>query len=351
MKHFYKLGFITLGLILVGGGCMSSSSSTVDGSVWQTEDRGATWFQMTALPQATGISSISNVNVNTLEIDPSDDSAYYIGTEQNGLLYSLDYGQTWARPEDAEASSGAVRSIEVDQNNRCRVFALKSNKLIKTGNCSRTYEVLYNEGRPDEQLTVMALDWFNTDSLWIGTTAGEVLHSIDGGKSWSTIYRVKDEVTDIMVSNHDSRVVLVATEDKGLFRTADGGATWHEFERELRSEYESSDRIYALTQDRRAETMLMASKFGILASYDQGETWQEISIITPSGDQKIWDVALNPENPKDIYYAAMGTMYMSQNGGQSWETTQLPSVRAPKVVQVHPTKTDRVFIGFASLEK
>lgn len=352
MKTYTKFAVLACAIILVGQGCTSKTTGTaVDGALWQSNDAGLTWQQLATLPQATGVTTIANVNVNAFEIDPSDEAAFYLGTEGNGVLMSLDAGLTWQRPRDLEARSGAVRAIEIDPRNRCTMYVMKAEKLLRSGNCARTFEVVYTEGRTETSLTAFAIDWFNPDSVWMGTSAGEVLRSLDGARSWSTMNRVDDRVEHILISNRDSRAVLIGTEDKGIHRTADAGATWTDMEREMNREFKDSDRIYGFAQDRRGEVVYAASRYGILSSRDNGGTWQSVAIIPEGRDSRMWSIAVNPENANDLYYGIVGTLYRSVNGGTSWETRALPSLRAPRAMRVHPTDNSRLFIGFLGLEE
>ena len=352
MKKIHSLGLMAISFMLDGQGCLGGATTNVaDGGIWRTDNAGGAWTQMSSLPTATGISSIAGVNVTSIEIDPSDDSALYIGTEQNGVLYSIDNGNTWQRPESPLAREGSVLDVEVDRTSVCTVYLLKTDSVEKSIDCQRTYKTIYTEGRADKTLTTMVLDWFNPSTLWMGTTAGEVLKSQDGGATWSTVYRAEDDVTSILLSNKDSRVVMIGTNRKGMFRSEDAGATWKSYEKELKNSYESSDEVYSFAQSATGDVMIMNSRFGLLASHDQGLTWTALPIIPPPADQRILSVVVSPGNASVIYYGTLGTLYTSVNGGETWSTVTMPSARLPKAMRVHPSITDRLFVGFAAIPK
>lgn len=346
-----QIFLVAAALLLVGQGCIGGSSgpSGSDGGVWQTIDDGRTWSQLSALPSETGVVSLGGVNVTSIEIDPSDHTAYYIGTESNGMLYSLDSGSTWQRPEDNEARSGWVVTVEIDPRNVCTAYVLKRDRVLKTLDCGRTYESVFVETRDDEQLTDMSLDWFKPDTVWVTGTEGDVVRTDDAGETWSTIYNADDEIVDLLVSTADSRIVLVGTEDKGVHKTIDGGETWEENERELRDEFEQADRIYGFSQTNNGDTIIMNTRFGLLRSLDQGVTWESLP-PTPAADEEIWSVAIDPHDPNTIYFGTMDILYSSTNAGDAWTTNEFPSTRAPKAILVHPSETERVLAGFAAIE-
>ncbi|MBU0614304.1 hypothetical protein KJ766_03440 [Patescibacteria group bacterium] len=350
MKKFYKLLIPVLALPLFGAGCLSLSGDSGSGvGLWKTEDAGSSWTQLADLPGASGVGSIGGVNVTAIEIDPGDDSAYYIGTLQNGIFLSTNYGQTWQRAEDASVRTGHVIDIEVDPNDVCTIYVMKTDRILKSTDCTRTFNTVYTETRSDESLTTMALDWYNSNIIWAGTTAGDVMKTMDGGKSWSTVYRIKDNVTDVVVFNADSRIVLVGTGDHGVYRTIDSGASWIEMEDDLKN-YRYSDRIYAFDQTANGGKIIMSTKYGIFASKDKGATWEPLPLITSPGEVRIFSIAMHPTDGDIMYYATEGTFYQSTSGGSSWVTEYLPSSRLPDVMRVHPIYMDTVLTGFADLD-
>ena len=339
-------------LILLGAGCFGgdSSSSGSDGAVWRTNDSGATWDQLSSLPSSSGVGSIAGVNITNIEIDPSDTSTYYIGTESNGVFYTNDFGTTWARFEDAEIKSGYIVDVEVDPNSLCTIYVMKSDQLLKSTNCGREWNDVYSETRSNVSLTALELDWYNTDRIWIGTSDGDVTLTEDAGATWDTLYHISGKVSDILVSNSDSRIVMYVTFKDGYRRTTDGGETWTEIEDELSDEFEGADKICGLTQDRLGGTILMRSEYGILRSSDQGESWEHVDLLTSPGEVTVWSAALDPDDADTIYYGTEDIFYTTTSGGDAWQTEDLPSGRVPKTMIVHPEDTQYVLTGFAAVE-
>ncbi len=352
-KTFQRLALLSLTMVLLGQGCLAfggTSSRAADGGIWRTDDVGATWTQMSALPGPSGVGSIAGVNVTTMEIDPSDQTTYYLGTEANGMFFSLDNGSTWQKPKGTEARSGQIIDIEVHPEDVCTIYILRSDRLLKTTDCNRTFETMFVEPREDESITKMILDWYNPNVIWLGTSAGDVIRSIDAGGSWATVATHRGAITDILLSHKDSRIVLVGTDNEGLFRSIDEGQTWVEYERDLRKDFKGSNYVYAFAQDRKGGLVIMDTKAGPLVSYDSGETWDNIMTFPAQPGARVWSIAVEPDNPAVFYYGLEGAIYSTVNGGETWTTNEVPSNRAPKVIQVHPVAPERVFVGFAAVE-
>lgn len=349
MRTSYKLLLSFSCFVLIGQGCIQfgggDSTAGADGGFWETVDGGENWSQLVALPSESGVGSIGGVNVSAIEIDPSDPSAFYLGTEGNGMFYSYDSASTWQRPEDELARSGFVIDIEVDPRDVCTVYILKSDRILKSTDCSRTYESVFVETRSDEELTSLALDWFNPDVLWAGSSDGDVMQSKDAGSNWATDERLKSDVTDILISNADSRVVLVGTKSKGVYRRSTSGE-WIELEDDLK-EYSQADKVYDFVQTSNGSSVVMNTKYGLFKSQDSGATWNPIDLVTPPGDVRIWGIAINPKDEDTIYYSTINTLYKSTSGGDAWVTQEMPSTRAAKALMVHSENTDLLLAGFA----
>ncbi len=350
MKKYTSLSLLALSLVLVGNSCLSSSSTSSTGGVWQTQDSGQNWTQLAALPQAGGVGSIAGVNVTVIEIDPSDATVYYLGTDGNGVFVSYDAGSTWQRPDASALATGSIVDIEVHPSDVCTIYIAYPDTVLKTTDCMRSVDDIYEVDQSDEYVTTFDIDWYSPDNLWLGNEQGAVIKSADAGGTWSTIYRVNDDITDLEISKADSRIILVATDRRGLYRSEDSGSSWTEYEDELRKEFKSSDEVYGFTQTEDGTSVIMNTEYGLLISIDMGETWDALSLLTEEGEVRVWDVAFAPHNASDIYYTTSSTFYSTSTGGQSWVTEDLPSGRTPYIVRVNPDDMDRVLVGFRALD-
>jgi photosystem II stability/assembly factor-like uncharacterized protein len=342
-------------LLLTGAGCLGGSSTkTATGGVWTTANGGKAWTAMNVLPTASGVSSIGSVDILSLTRDPSDAKVLYAGTKTSGLLYSLDGGLSWQRPpEDAAFAtirSGSVIAVAVDPKDPCTIYALKTDRLLKTSNCGRSFEDSYVETRTDEKLTALALDWYNSKNVWVGNTAGDILHSTDAGANWSASQRVKDDVSAIEISNADSRVVLVGTARNSIYRTSDSGATWKSLEDDFRS-LSQADRVHGFAQSADGKTAVLNSDYGLFTSADNGATWKPLSLVTAHGEVRIYAVGVSPKDGNTIVYGTDSTFYRSTSGGTSWNTEELPTARAASAILFSPEDSASLMLGVQALEK
>jgi photosystem II stability/assembly factor-like uncharacterized protein len=352
-----KIVLAGLVLTLVGAGCLGGGSNvkTGTGGVWSSLNGGKSWSAKNTLVTATALSSISGADILSLERDPSNANVLYAGTKESGLLYSLDGGASFQRPPEETqfdlVRKGAILDIAVDPKDPCTFYVLKSDRLMKTESCGRTFDTeTYVETRTNEELTALALDWYNSENVWLGTTAGDVIRSTDGGNNWATLNRVKDEVTALLISNADSRIILVGTARNSLYRTTDSGATWTSLEKDLR-DFKKADRVSGFAETADGKTVIMNTAYGLLKSEDNGATWKGLTLVTAEGEVKIFTMGVAPTDGDVIVYGTDSTFYRSTNGGSSWTTQELPTSRAASVILFDPEDANSMLLGVQAIEK
>ncbi|MCO6509948.1 MAG: PD40 domain-containing protein [Aridibacter famidurans] len=237
--------------------------------------------------------------VNVVEIDPTDSSRVYAGTER-GIWKSTDHGETWTN-----TSSGLVAlwvaDLEVDPSNPNVVYA----------------GVRFPGGE-------------------LGPGGG-VYKSINGGASWTLssngIPSSVRNILSIELDPNDPNLILAGTANSlfpdPLFRSTDGGSSWFEVGHniavsvsDIEFDPSNSSIVYATGGD---------SRFGFFKSTNQGLTWQISSSGIPEFS-RLYSVAVHPFNPNVLYAGVSGGMYRSTNAGASWqEVFDLPNSRAQLV--------------------
>ncbi|MDA1038649.1 MAG: hypothetical protein O2877_03100, partial [bacterium] len=195
-RSFLYLSSFLFALVFAGAGCLGLGASepgvdtSTDGGMWKSVDAGEIWQQSVSVPRANVIGSASGVNVLTIQTDPTDSNALYVGTESDGMLYSYDGGLTWRQSEDAVARSGAVTAISIDPSNKCRVYLSLGNRILRSDDCSRNFDqTLYVESKPGVIVTAMVVDWFNSENVYAALSDGTVLKSTNRGADWSSVFR------------------------------------------------------------------------------------------------------------------------------------------------------------------
>lgn len=346
---FGRLTIIAGALLFLGAGCISFSSggganAGADGGVFKTADRGDAWLQKTAIPTTTGEKrAISNVNVVTIVQDPQDPNAIYIGTTDNGMFYTYDGGESWLQP--AQLSRGRVPSIAVDAKDKCTIYAAVENKLLKSEDCSRTWATTYLDARLDKLTSSVAVDFYNPKVLWVANNAGDLLRSGDAGGSWTNVRSFQNPIMKLALNASDSRRLYVATKSEGVWRSDDGGSNWVDMS-ESYKEFNGSNEFYDMAVGvSDAATIVLATKYGLLRSTDNGIKWDDIELLTPPGTTLIYSVAIDPKDTNNVYYGTSTTFYRSPNGGVNWVPKKLPSSRTATALMVDRMNQNQLYLG------
>ncbi len=205
------------------------------------------------------------------------------------------------------------------------------------------------------RITAMAVDPNDNQRIWIGAADGGVLYSVDGGNSWTPQLDEFGGLSIGAMTAHPtlSDVLLVGTGEAngsgdsydgiGLLKTTDGGESWAVIG------LESSQRIgrivYDPTNPDRIHVAVCGGLYsksndrGMYRSTDGGASWHQTLFVSDS--TSAIDVAIHPTDG-DILYAAFwermrapdsrivagptSRIWKSTDGGDSWnlQTTGHP---------------------------
>lgn len=202
--------------------------------------------------------------------------------------------------------SGRVTDIDVNPKDPTKFYvAYASGGLWYTDNNGQSFKPIFDY---EDVITIgdVAVDWTN-NIIWVGT--GEVnasrssyagigiYKSEDNGKTWQYCGLPESQhIGRIMINPRDPQMVHVAVlghlysanEERGVYKTTDGGKTWKKTlyidentgAVDLLMDPNVPDFLYATTwhRQRRAHNFIEAGNgSAIYKSVDAGETWQLLS--------------------------------------------------------------------------
>ena len=269
---------------------------------------------------------------------PTHPNVFFVGVHTGGVWKTDDYGRTW-RPIFDSAPTGSIGDIGVS--------------------------------------------WSNPDIIYVGT--GEGLHrpdlgvgdgifkSIDGGKTWKHAgLGDVQQVGRLVVHPTNPDIVFVAglghpygaNEERGIFRTTNGGASWervlyvNENTGGIQVEFDPTNPnvVYGVMWEHREGPWENASfsgpNSGLYKSIDGGKTWRQLKGGLPTGAEGAGRICLGlgTSDPNRLYAAVMGQgrgaegFYRSNDGGESW-TLVSKDGRLGLDVRVHPKNPDVVFVA------
>jgi hypothetical protein len=346
-----KLIFISLLSIFLSA-CTIGGTNTArnDGGLFFSQNRGDTWQQRSLIPTSTGSPrSIAGLSANKIAMDPNDPRAIYFASVDNGLFYSYNAGADWQKAEGL--GNVNVKYVAVDPESKCIIYAAVVNRVQQSTDCNRTWNNIYYDNSPAVMINTIVIDHYNPKIIYIGTSRGEIIKSIDRGASWKTIVRFDSAINEIALSPHDSRIILASTNRHGVHKSFNGGDSFISLENQLK-EYRVRDGFTNLIFSPSTSGLIfMANGYGMIKSENNGDTWSPIQLITPDKKTDINSMIVSPQDPQIIYYVTNTTFYRSTDGGATWSTKKLPTTKAGWGLLADPNNAGIIYLSTMSLSK
>jgi len=288
---------------------------------------------------------------------PSQPNLYYVGQVNGGVWKSDDYGRTWNPIFDHESSQsiGAIAVASSDPNiiyvasgeGLHRPDLSVGNGIYKSTDAGKSW--IHLGLRDGEQIPALAIDPRDPNKIFaavLGHPYGPseergLYRSTDGGQNWQKVIS-KDENTgasDVEIDPSNPDVVYASMwevregpwEDGnefngtggGLFKSTDGGSTWHQLNNGLPKDLSQIYVAIAPSDSRRLYATLgtASGKLNVYRSDDGGDSWAQITTDPrPSGRIGGGDLPIprvDPKNPDSVYVASTVTMH-STDGGKTW---------------------------------
>ncbi len=370
--RYLKLALVLVGVTLlssactisIGSGGLSGSNNANDGGVWLSADKGNTWKQMSLIPSVTGKpGSLGGVDVGVLTADPQDSNAVYLGTVGKGLYYTYNVNNGWN--EAKGLGQGTVNDVKVDPKNKCTLYVAIANRLYRSQDCGRTWQQTYYDNNPGVNVTTIAVDHYNSDNIYIGTSRGDIIKSIDRSVSWRTIQRVNESLARIIISPQDSRLIFVTTVKNNVYSFNSNTVTnannsadidrnfavdnWLDLSAVLK-DFNLGANFRDIVVCAADGSLFLATDKAIVRSPDKGVTWESIKLIPTEKDAIINAVAVNPKNSQEIYYVTNTTFFRSLDGGATWTTKKLTTTRAGWDILIDMANPNNIYLGTKKLQ-
>ncbi|HZK99836.1 MAG TPA: hypothetical protein VFC47_08040 [Caulobacteraceae bacterium] len=314
------------------------------GGVWKTIDAGSTWKPIfDGQPIASiGAIAVAASNPNVIYAGTGEGALRGDITYGDGVYKSVDGGKTWVNVGLKDTRQ--IGALIIDPTNPDIVLvaaighAFGSNAergVFRTTDGGRTWtKVLYQDDRtgaidvtfdPHDPRIAYAALWQVRRQPWNFSSGGPgsgLYRSADGGATWTRLSGngLPDGILgriDVAVSAADSKRVyaMIEAKDGGLFRSDDAGATWRRINQDgrLRQRAWYFSKIYA---DPKSVDTVYALNTGMLRSTDGGTTFNLVS-ATHGDHHALW---IDPGNPSSLINANDGGASISLDAGKTWST-------------------------------
>ncbi|MGH9313845.1 MAG: WD40/YVTN/BNR-like repeat-containing protein, partial [Vicinamibacterales bacterium] len=253
------------------------------------------------------------------------------------------------------ASAGRIAAVAGIPGDTSTYYAgAASGGIWKTTDSGKTFEPIF-DAQNVQAIGALAIAASDPTTIWAGTGEAWVIRpsdvmgdgvykSTDAGKTWKNVGLAETgRIGRVVIHPTNPDIVYVCAlgratgpqQERGVYKTADAGATWRRVLfvnpdtgcSGLSMDAKNPDVLVAGTWQVVMQTWAMFSGgpgSGVYKSIDAGETWKRIEhpglFKPPVG--KI-DVAIAPTNSNRVYALAQtpnqGSLWRSDDGGTSWK--------------------------------
>jgi photosystem II stability/assembly factor-like uncharacterized protein len=286
---------------------------------------------------------------------------YYFGATGGGLWKTTNGGTSWFPVTDGQIHSSSVGSVAVAESNPDVVYIgmgetelrgniLEGDGVYKSADGGKTWKQI---GLKDTRaIARIRVHPANPDIVYVaalGHPYGRneergVFRSTDGGATWKRVLYRNDHsgAIDLCMDPNNPRVLFAAIWDvyrtpwllssggpgSGMFKSTDGGDTWTEITRNPGLPKGILGKIgvsVSGADSHRVYALIEAEDGGLFQSNDGGTTWTRVS-----GDRSIRQrafyfsrICADPKN-RDTVYVLNVEFYRSRDGGKTLESLRTP---------------------------
>jgi photosystem II stability/assembly factor-like uncharacterized protein len=212
------------------------------------------------------------------------------------------------------------------QSNKSHLKTSSQANWVSKGPINTPIILSNGKKRGNGRVNCIAFDPINQDIIWIGSPAGGLWKSVDGGSNWTTDTDNLPVigVSSIAIDPTNTQNMLIVTGDAdasdtysiGILKSTDGGNTWSTTSLSYNiSDEETINKV--IINPNNPDSVYAITNFNIKISTDAGSNWVTIG---PLGRWR--DIEFKPGTPSTIYAAKQSSgsskIYRSVDGGANW---------------------------------
>jgi photosystem II stability/assembly factor-like uncharacterized protein len=158
--------------------------------------------------------------------------------------------------------------------------------------------------------SAFAINSRNPQIVYAGSGRG-VFKSSDGGGSWHAVNvgLTGRYIFDLAIDQHQPATLYAAT-GTGVFKSTNAGRSWRAT---------SSPRVPTVAvalHPRNAQVLYATTDDGVIKSVDAGKSWR--AVLSERGAVRVFAIAIDPKRPTTVYAGAGGGVFKTTDGGRSW---------------------------------
>jgi photosystem II stability/assembly factor-like uncharacterized protein len=298
--------------------------------------------------------------VTTVTGVPSQPHTFYMGSTGGGIWRTTDAGQNWVPIADRFLAVGSMGAVEVSLSNPDVIYVgggsdgLRSNVSIgdgvyKSTDAGRTWThiglrdvgniggIRVHPSNPDIAFVAAIGNPFKP------TNERGLYRTADGGKTWQRVLYVSDSTGAVDVEFQPGNpntlyasmwraerkpwTIISGAREGGVYKSTDGGSTWKKLTNGLPNQLVGKSNVAVTAADPNVVWVLMEAKpgNGLYRSTDAGESFTLASDYAQLITRPFYytNITAHPKDANTVWVGAEG-FHLTTDGGKTWRAMPTP---------------------------
>jgi photosystem II stability/assembly factor-like uncharacterized protein len=286
---------------------------------------------------------------------------YYMGSTGGGVFKTTDDGITWKNISDKFFKTGSVGAIAVSESDT-NIVVVGMGEHAARGVMTSMGDGVYKSMDAGKTWTHLGLDKTrhisdviihptNPDVIYVTAQGAQyassndrgIYRTTDGGKTWKNILSVNSTTgpSSLSMDMTNPRILYAAMwqhqrypwimksggENSGLYKSNDGGDTWNKMKKGLPEAFGKSGISVSRANPERVFAVIEAEgkKGGVYRSDNAGKTWKQINSnrVNIARSWYYMEIFADPQN-ENIVYVLNAPVMKSIDGGKSFSNIPVP---------------------------
>jgi hypothetical protein len=301
--------------------------ATGTSGVFKSTDGGSTW----GLLQGTaGLIPLS------LTEDPHMTGVAFAGGFGGNISRTTDAGVTWTTV--LLTGGSPVTSIVIDASNSNIVYVSTITDSWKSSNGGALGTWTKMSNLTPRAVWGLAIDPADSNTLYAATGKDGVWRSADGVATWQAAGTLPPVPYSLVVDSAGH--TIFAGTSAGVWKTTDSGSTWQPTA--------LSDRMSVSITIGPGEVLWAGTASGPAVSHDLGQSWTDPDPLEGGAQAFGYGITVDPQFGRKIFVSTLGsTALVSIDRGKSWSAVgpTYAAAREARKITVDPTDSKRVYSG------
>jgi len=309
---------------------------------------------------------------------------FYMGAVDGGIWKSTDYGLRWTNISDGRLPGGAnsIGALAVSPTNPNVIYAgtgegdprgtmITGEGMYRSADAGATWQ--YAGLRDTHTIGAIAIDPRDSNVVFAsslghvfkGNDERGVFKTTDGGKTWTKVLFVNAETgaNDVVIDSRHPNVLYATMwqmyrrpwklssggPGSGIYKSTDGGAHWANISNHpgfARGMLGKMGVAVSASNPNVLYAIVQARDGGVFRSGDAGATWKRVNSEMKLRQRAFYYLAIyvDPQNANTVYAPNVDALWVSHDGGKRWKKLR-PSHGDNHIVWINPRDSNILLEG------